>query len=649
MSYVDRCGQNIQFIQQSIDPRRYKTRPAPLQHPAAIPKSVDVNGNFFVPAPSLVFPVREQVSIDTGLILWYPKNGVGSIFHMGIVPANAVSTGASAGAVVAPITTPTAFVPTAQFTYTRALAVPRTQTTFVPTIAPDLAQEFSKSRQYGGLLEMWSSTISSGATSLNGTCSAFVVSDTTDVAQSTDGTDAFAVVDLAQSARTSKEVVKQVNISTGVISVQGPDINSEYAPPNAVDVDVINGGWQSIAGSVPSSMINIIGVPADSTGNFRMFGAWISPWGVSYNTGSGFTSMHGLVASGTPVPALEMDPIEEMGFVDVKFTGTLDTSNPIGTPEPSLGIVVQVVFEHFFAANAQTNDGSLAYTKLQTVSTYSGGTLASLFYGGSGSVLADYGTDISAESSVADQIASRGGMQAIGKFIGCLVSVTVSTVNTGGSPAGTGFNLNLFRSSASRTPIQVRARQLYQVGRTGPCHIMRYDNVGQDQNIRFTGILNTESVAKADIAPYVQDSLMNSRMACDANVYPLLYMLYNGVSPFKCSWIRAEWHNFVNDYVIDLSQEKLAEIADSDQRIKAAAEAAGLFSQLGKLGGNILGGLVGHPNVGSTMGGIAGSLLDSASGARGQFGVANAGGQFGITNESYSGASGQFGMRQRPY
>ena len=529
------------------------------------------------------------------------------------------------------------------FDFRSALAIPRIQTGYSIVSAPDIGEEFSLSRSYGGLLEMWSSTITSGATALNGVVSCCVISDTTDIAQNENGTDCFAVVDMAESARTKQEIIKENSIADGVISVQGSDISTVYRPPDSYDVDTVYGGWEDLSANIPSLIVREA-VDAAGVVFYNLISFWCSPWNVACyeNDGGGTTaplpSVTVGIGAGGPVP---VSKLPEMGFLDFRVKGSLYISNP--SVEPVEGSrVINVMAVSFFASIDDTTKGSVVIKQVvsrRTFTVSNAGALVSaaidahgLQEVGGGNYSFDY------ELSIASEVKTAGGMAALGKYIGTRVTVSDGL----GTAFGSDIQLNL-----TQLKIYARSREQYSEGKLGPVHIIRYDQVGEGQNIRFTGVINTESVAKANIAPYVRDAIMNSRISGDVNMYPLVYHLYNGYSPFKCSWDRADWKNFVDTFIVDLDPDKLKMLADKDDRIKAAAEAGGIFGDIGKALGAVGGALIGDPELGSALGGMAGHAVDSAVGASGQFGIpnrsmSNAGAQFGLSS-----AGAQFGIRPR--
>ena len=657
-----RSQSNIEFIKQTADPKDYKKRPAPVAHPVAMEQRVSLNTNFFVAEQPPKAPADEGISNKEGMVLWFPKDGFNSFYHMGIVPKGIDSTAIRAGNNMQNSITwwSGAYAQgTGNIIYEKALTLPRLYDGGRIHLAPKLEDKFSLCRVYGGMLEMWSSTTSTTSTAINGVISTAVVSNTRDISQTADGTECYAVVDLEQSARTQKEIIKEVNIATGVISLQGPDISATYTPPDKVLVDQINGGWDSSFtlndGSVAQLSAPFTTAAIDMNPGVTLGGGtqiplvmcFASPFGVcAQEVGAPLIDGYG----GLNVPCLGFSPINETGYCDVRVTGTFYDETPYDEIyDVNVTMRVETIVEHTFAYIDDGLKGTIAYNYIHTKDVRDMPLICMQpsTHPAPLSHLSQVGVSIDHTSEITDQISARGGMNGLGKWVGAKISVILCSRDNNKTPAVAIANPRSF-TFAQGVDISVRARQLYVEGKLGPMHIMRYDQVGADQNIRLTGCLNTEVVARGDIAPFIQEKVTNTDIACDTNVYPMLYALYNSTStPFKCSWVRQLWAEFIKDYVSSLSPEKLQDVADRDPVFKGAGEAAGLFGGLGGLAGQGIGALMGNSQLGQQLGTSVGGLADSFSGAMGQFGSSqsNAMGQFGIPNNSYSGASGMFGAR----
>ena len=682
-----RCDSNIDFLRQTGDPDTYKTRPSPVSHPVGIPKTVDMSSTW---ATDDTLLANEKVPNNSGVIVFFPKNGAGSIYHYGIIPKNTEShfsdvTAIAGAGFPTPGTIPSAddysanlqdVIPAWQagvrsFQYPSALGVPRLETGLSLISDPDLSKEFSIVRQYGAQITLYSQTINGSTLTFNGTCSSGVISDTRDIAQDKSGSQCFGVTALQQTARNPKESISHISVMNGIVQIQGPDIPSAYAPPNEYSVDMINGGWTDFdalslglsqttgpAASFanPANINGINDVPA-SKGMYRnLWNTWISPWNVEttgLNEAGAVPFSPGLGAYAT-VPSLQVDPIDEMGYLDVKFTF------PVCIVDSAISGVIPIlsaasfkflsVVDHWFAYVKDTKTGTLGYNVIHRTKVISS-TFDQLLSSGLAPSMPwaeDAGTasanntagvvDLGFETEIADEIGARGGMGQLGKYIGAKISLFVCPDLPTSQFVQMAVNLNQAKVSA-------RARQIYKEGKTGPCHIIRYDNVGAGQQVHLKVIMNNECVAKGDLAPYVQQQTINPDMACDANVYPLVYALYNGKSYFKCTWSRAEYENFQRALSM-LSQDDLVKMSGDSKSIATSAGSAGMFAGLGKALGQIGGGLLGHAGVGAEVGSGIGSLVDTFTGSDGQFGTrSDSAGQFGARTAAYG--AGQWGANYR--
>lgn len=670
---------SIGFVKQTGNPNKWKNRPPPLAHPAALEQVVKITENWLVALQIFAPNDFERVLNTTGLVLWFPKYGVGTIFHMAIVGQNALSdrstymawnsltnyggngTSLASG--------------TMQFIYTKALALPRFDIPIV--LGTDLGLQFSKAREYGGILECYSSTVATGATALNGLLTTAVISDTRDICQSANGTDCFATSQLAENARTTKEIVSEINAATGVINLQGADIDDSYTPPDAFGNVRADGGWYT----APFIGGTIGGLQFTVTGNQQaIFGGWYSPWAVQClegwaGTGLSGTSPYGLTAGIGPTGPVNIAQIQEMGTMRAKFVATMTGSLPT-----TGDTYVTTICEHVFAGISNSTAGRIQYQSLRTTRS-SKITLVPTVVGNSNAFqsIGAAGIDVGIDSDIRDQYISKGGMGTMGKFIGIKIAVFVtSTFNAAGTftvtlssrwPGTTQYGFapstvfSLDSDLRNGPMVSFLAQEINSPGQTGPCHVIRYDGIGVGQSMCLKGSLNVEAVASQSIAHLVQSQMMTSRMAMHSNVYPLVYALYNGDSSFKCSWPRDEWSAWSASVLENLSADSLVEMGRDDNRIDQAVSAAGIFGAIGNIAGS-LGGLI-NPKLGQVISGV-GNLADSVIGssaqfgATGQFGPQSRGeygvgvdgaGQFGVPNNSVLQANGQYSgqIRGRAY
>lgn len=665
MSDLQRFRDNLDFIKQTILPRKYSTRPCPLQHPVAVSKNVTFDQKTMIQAQNFLPTNSSKVPNDKGAYLWMVKDGVDSLFHMGFVPQGASSfrtpsTGFEPQLNINSYANNNGNVPGVSvsgldaFYYAKALALPRLDG--MPTIFPPLADKFSRSRIYGGDMRLLSNTIATGNTVINGLLTSAVISDTRDIAQTEDGFDCFSVVGLSQSARTPKEVVRDVNCASGVISLIGPDIEPDYRAPDALNDIRVSDGWfrQSALSPYTYTTPAINGVNATIVEyQINLYGSWASPWGVQQGEGWNGVPILEYVASqgildGSGNNAIQLPAIGESGIMDVEFNISASITGFTGTAtSPAYTMKLVTVVEHYFAGISDSVNGKLGYSKLTTIKE-TPTDFCQLYIPTvpTSQVQAREGVQFGHYSSVNEQYIAAGGMKKLGKFIGiktyaCVIITTTTDIAPGpaltfsissSAPAISKNsilgNMNLFETSTLGTSgqgplLSYRALEINMEGQVGPCHILRYDDIGADQNLVLNGMINTESVAGASIATYVREQVANSKMALDAGVYPLVYALYNCHTRFCTTWDLGDYLAS-EDFFRNLTVEALQDMAEADPRVNVAMQSAGIFSTLGSALGGAVGDLIAKP-VNSMLG------LDAA----GQFGDVtqgfNAAAEFGAT------------------
>ena len=659
-SDLDRAAAVIGYIKSAGAPNKYKTRPCPLAHPAAMEQVLAASASWTI-QPQVFAPDNEDRVLNTkGLILWFPKYGVNALYHMGIVDQGSVSKrnatflwnsmanyyGVGRNALINGNST---IYGTLEFIYPFALALPRGDLPIV--IEPPMATQFSKARGYSGMVEVWSSTIASGQTTLNGLLTTAVISDTRDICQKSDGTDAFATSALQQSSRTYKEIVNEISAATGVVSLQGGDIDESYLPPDGYANVTAQSGWvmMPVLQKTAATVVNFTPITAGLALQTALYLGWFSPWGVQQIEGLLGQQSHpdvmpftqGINGSAVPIPQ-----IAEMGYCDCKLECQLLGSRSITTSTET----VCVAFDHVFAMITDSTNGTIGYRSIRTVRYFQiGGPGPNVSNNDSMmfSNTAQTSISLDTQSDIRDEYIAAGGFAGLGKFIGCKVSIVITSSDTSAS-AGTGSYFLQSRGCTARRiyaggsnatdldkptgpQISFKACEINSVGQTGPCHVIRYDNIGPTQSMRIQGHLNTEAVAKSVVANLVRGQMMNTRMAMDANAYPLLYALFNGDSSFKCSWDRMEYARWVATVIDPLTPESLLDMGQNDSNINQAVSASGLFQTLGANVGRMLG----HEGFGN----LAGSFADSIMGKR-----VSAGGQFGVQPRFGGGGGGQYGI-----
>lgn len=648
-------GPSINFIKQCADPRKYKTRPPPLAHPAALEQVVSLTQNWNI-APQLFAPNDfEKVLNSRGLILWFPKYGVGAIYHYGIVPQGAISdrsTYMTWNSLTNYLAVSGAYKTTGtlQFVYNFALGLPRLSNPIV--LGTDLGLQFSKARGYGGAIHMKSASIATGATALTGLFAAANIQDTRDICQSANGADCFATSNLAENAKNPLDYVSGIEVRDGLVNIQGGDIPESYSVPDAINNVSGDDAW------ITAPFLNCPQTTVGYTvaGNqVAIFGGWYSPWNVSciegLNNGGvivqddpAYLYQQGIGALG-PVP---LPNIQEMGTFKVDFICHFN-----GTFPATGDTFVTVVIEHVFAGITDDTVGRIGYQSLRTqISRKVTGSYSTVVPNSAAFTPAGVGIDLSHVSDVRDQYISRGGLKTLGKCIGIKVAVfATSTFNAAGAfnvrllsraPTVSAYGTTLpqqFADNETRPgpTIAFQAQEINSPGQVGPCHVMRYDNIGAGQTMVLDGCLNVEAVATQAIAHLIQSQMMTTKMAMHSNVYPLVYALFNGDSPFKTCYSGPDYQHFLSTIVDNLTPELLMNLGRNDRNIDQSVAAGGFFSTLGDIGGG-LASLV-SPAAGKMIQDV-GHIANRIVGA-GQFGSSNqlmARGQFGVSSAGQWGA-----------
>ncbi len=395
-------GSALDLANASVAPRIFKTGPPNYYTQTAFPKKIDVAANFTIDDSFLVTTATEKVPTSTGLIIWQPNRGAGSMYRFGIVPqgarvynsgnVSAVTAQQSGTSTVAGATLPfnrgltfpyigntaVATGVTSQgiatgcdyLTYQSPVAVPYNVTNNNDVIkqSPDLALSFSQTRLFSGDLRVICDSVPIGNTALNGVFACGAFSDTRDVSQVAEGTgqptNCFDPNDLVQASVTSKDGLKEISAMKGIVSLVASDIQPFYAAPNIDETDVVNAGWETITPTSINTAAQLLTTVGTGTfGTYPVFCpcvVWVSPWNVQYTSGvsSAFNS--------SVVNNVNLGPINLNGVLDFRvnfsfFTHqlqNLQTFTALSGPT----IEVNCNFTHVFAScTSNTSNSATAY------------------------------------------------------------------------------------------------------------------------------------------------------------------------------------------------------------------------------------------------------------------------------------------------
>lgn len=634
---------SLNFIKTTVCPRRMSVAPPNFHNEVGFTKGVDYNKEFEVNDSALVSP---RVLTSKGFVMWHVLRGVNSIYRMGFIPQGSVAIPVSVPAInpgefsindVCNLTAAGTGNFLSQVILDAELAVPYGISQQIQ-IAPELQDNFSKTRMFAGIVDVVCNTISAGTITLNGTIAGGAISDTRDICQHLAGgiVNAFSVSDLVQTSITLKDGEKEVLAQDGVIALVGPDIAPNYTTPEAEDDDVIDAGFfhyrsviinTTVTGYEPSGDPGLV---TNQNGR-QMASIWVSPWRTTASAVSipGSIGMVNLTATNNQV-----SPIDEHGVFDFRVTCTVypPAHNTAGGSYFLWGFWIH--FTHFFLSCLE--NGSVASTKVEDSQL--------LWCGGD----TDPGDDLTPMrlSTSSEPKINQDGFATSGKYFGTLISFEYRTCDLQQgvalpAPPADPLTVDL---RVTDVDIGLRARTINARGAVGPVRIIRWDNMSDTQRIKCDGRVLVQAVPTSDIAPFVQSSRMTADEAVNINVMTLLSELYNGpMSEFRRIYT-GHAYRMVKDMVFPRMDTANLAVASNKDDPKAGAhmEAAGMFSdafgQLGGMAGRaFLGPHVGEGlagMIGTQLGSIAGSAVDGMFGA-GEFGAAGqfaAAGQFGAVN-----------------
>jgi hypothetical protein len=610
----------VRLIQAQIDPANYKTAPPNQFNEAWFPQ--DISYETLVQVVGDEQLTGEMVGKGgIGGLIWLVKRGVNSMWRYGFIAKNTVSAygGNSTWATVVNTmlgSSGGASGPHPSLTYASELGIPyeSTQQSQID-VNPDLSVNYSKVRQFTGVVKISCDTTKVGDLLMNGVISAAAIADTRDIGQTTRG--AFVPADMGMKAVTSKDWVNRINIDgNGVVLVMGCDVPDKWACPDA-DITEYHRGevWR---GEIPTN-------PATTTGN-EEFGCLTEGWVTS--TG---TSLAGVYSN------LQMPQVDEAAHV--RFNLKFPVKCQLGGGTDNQSYVIRVQALHVFSSAA--NNGVVTYkatneVKMATIVTSDGTTATAP------------GTGFGEVEFHVDRPHGDIHFIASGKWIGTYFAVLYDLVNP--HSATSGFPLLSLTDSIQ---IKVTALTIDESGWIGPVRVAKWEGLSAGQTVNIKGRGIAQCVPEGNAAQFVKDSVMKSDDAFNLEVLPLMSLLYNAAGvPLKRVYALNDYERLVNG-LQDLSAETVGMwAAHAGARTVGTAAAAGLFGDVlgalggaagGLLGGIIPGGAAIGSHIGASIGSHLGGLADMATGqSAGAFGAGSAAGAFG-----HGSAAGLFGSRRR--
>jgi hypothetical protein len=408
-------------------------------------------------------------SYQSGLLLWIPQRGVDSCYRMGFVQKgltclNPFISGwdrAIFNNGIAPSFN-NEYITSIIFTKTVALPYLGNQQI---NFAPDIEETFSKARLYTGDFRVKSNTTSIGNTALSGRLSAGVVTDTRDISQSQD--QAYSINDLVQTSITAKDGLKEVSVQQGIITLLGPDARSDLGPPKSDFRSINNGSFSQV--SLPRLFQYSLLATNTSGGDLRNFfpvqSYWISTVGAEITGSTAF-------AMNTRTKNVSLPPIDEGGCLTFEGNIVVVVENA-GADLPidaTVSYSLMFSFSHYFAGLS-----TYGLTQFQV------GKSDQFVRGVLGNDLSYHSIAINADASF-----DTKGMAITGKYVGTICTVGIRRNLTPSATAFPNLLINI-RGKADDVDVSlnVTAKTVEEPGRTGPVHLIRWDNVtgGQSLNI----------------------------------------------------------------------------------------------------------------------------------------------------------------------
>lgn len=594
---------SITFLKTSVDPRQYSTPPPNMFNQTTFTKNVSVGGNWVIREPtSIPGPVKDS----PGAVVWNVQHGVGDIQRLGFIPSGTtVPLGNGTNSI---FYQPGQYVP-CHLTFDQEVPCPYSSllaSKYVASISPDLGQDFSVVRCYAGMISLQSDAVPIGNTALTGRFAGGSINDIRDMFQSSTG--ALTESNLQQQTMTSKDGIKNVGVSDGIVSILGPDLVPTFGPP---DVTTVRGNGISDT--------EVLHVPGGV-----MTGAYVNGTFGVYARPVFLTPIEGCTCNFEPTPGVITNSVQMSPL-------PMHQSVRISCEAPSIRMWTGVA-GHFLQA----------YTSYQVMHLYASvrddGTVNldntvdvvdKVSTGGVGvhcwdeTVLGPTWSVINTATNyppVSFSFSTPMPMSRGNMYVGSLIVPILNTQYVGGPD--TILNYSIDSRYDIGWKIAVEALDLYNSGTLGPTRVLRWDNVSAGQELKLDGLLLAQCVPEGQIAPFVSPTAQMSDVLLHLNMLPWLNAVYNGKGPVRRIWSGRDYAKFVS-MLRDHSIDDIMKLSPIDN---TSGEAAGLFGDLG----GAIGGLFGKRGreIGSSIGQIGdiGAHLLSGS-ASGQFGSAS--GQFG--------------------
>jgi hypothetical protein len=624
----------IDLLKCTLAPTEYTTLPPSTYTQPTFAKRIDLFGSFTIGGLGTPLALAENIPQTTGAIVWLPGRGVASMYRFAIVPMGTTSTGYAQSVIAAgggnngtnqiqlasvlqyfAGGTPSTPGPAPYTSYNKVSLrfgsnVPVPYWTTGDTITsspPPNDATLSKTRIFAGSMRVVSDTVGIGATTLSGYLTAVAVSNIQDVFgggtyQAQGSYPSFfpggfpsgqayglEVGTLVQQAVLPKDVIKEVSVTRGVVTLVGPDIAPTMSPPDPESLFRQNGTmFKTIAMTGMTTSANLVPL-LQGHGPELLYLAWVSPWDVQDTTAYTVVSPGPVPNGGVPnVQNIFAGPINAIGgaleitvnFNIIPSTGTM----PAGYFEQTI-----VGFWHVFVSTS--SGGALYYdqaTEMHTVSSTiedqsyvyqfsATGNAKKFMTGGFANwnavvpVVPQYSAGTPTAAFASQTTPPNCGGMYLGTWIIVLSqnvgnNTTAATVAPSYIPAGN---------------IMTRAVDDYCEGELGPCRVVRYDQLQAatatvpGMVLRVDAVAYAECIPGAITAPYVQSAGNMNRSCCNFNALSFLSFCYNqDDTPFRRCWDSYEWRDMVKGLLPQLSPEFIRSFGSD--RLISAAKAAGV-------------------------------------------------------------------------
>lgn len=601
-----RAAAIVNAIKGTLAPDLYSTRPPPVEHPSTQPVAFKESTTMKILPPPL--DPNNMADTSTGAFLFFFKEGPMSGFlHMGFIPAGTQLAAVSVGSFLAPPGLPTlemnqfatwsdsyaGVCGADQFTFSKALALPwnRASGRIPRFLGANLAQNFTKTRNYSTRVSFVSDTVQLNTATIAGNVTVAVLTDTLALQQNSDGSEAYSNSDIVNGSRWKPETIQSYSLADGVTILQGPDIPRTLQPVDPVNRNKTDGAWESLAaqmglvGNKPQSI-----APLPSSTNLQtycMFGTWVSPYGIT-----ALERQVNMIFTNVFANNIACSPIPETGMLAMRMR--FPVGNGANTTNwDSSSSNFTLVFEHVFASLDVA--GAVRFSTIADIHTVSAANSSTNQFSAPSdtSNLEQYKCQslmIDAKSDPRSEYVRRRNLgNDPGKYVGTKINFFWTPTHMVGNSIsftiGAAEPLTNINQCVDNI-FEVCATTINEEGVTGPCTIVRYEDVAVGQNMKINSIINTENLAKGSFTQFTTSD--QSDVVYDANYYSLLDSFYFGPhTDFRCAYTNKAYAEVLRR-IQGMQLRQIQDVANMSPVSRQIGEAAGLFDGLRRIGSSAL-------------------------------------------------------------